>query len=425
MVVWGPGYTGAQALRETARRPELKLVGCLAYSPAKGGLDAMAFAGGPPGGVEIVTDKQRIYDLDADVVLYAGRALPDETPRHEEICALLRDGKNVVTSTAYFFPWQRGEEYVTPLEAACRKGGTTLHGTGVHPGWFVERFAVTTTSLCTSVREVHLREIVDLSHHAGEAIAGIGYGMPPERLGSKTRKTILSRYYFECIAGLAHHLGLPVEEMTADIRYLTSNRELECAGVTVRPGTVGAIDGLWSGLVAAKPVVTIRELWYLDRDLVDPDVNLVSDDIYEVEGKGLPSTSGPAPTCKPPIRATSSGLTTGRRRRTWRPRCSSCKPSPRSSRHPPASSSPPVLPTRRPISGRSPHRSGGARESSPRSFTEHARGTLTPGPGGPLVTSELEHRSYMIKLIYTTGPRRLVRTRQHDWLCRSREGALR
>ena len=305
---------------EIARRPELKLVGCLAYSPAKGGLDAMAFAGERPGGVEIVTDKQQIYDLDADVVLYAGRALPDETSRHEEIRALLRSGKNVITSTAYFFPWQRGEEYVAPLEAACREGGTTLHGTGVHPGWFVERFAVTTTSLCTSVREVHLgdRRSVPPRRRGDRASATACH----RNAGSKTRKTILSRYYFECIAGLTHHLGLPVEEMTADIRYLTSKREIQCAGVTVRPGTVGAVDGLWSGLVAGKPVVTIRELWYLDRDLVDPDVKLVSDDMYEVEVKGLPSTSGPAPTWNPPIRATSSGLTTGSRRRTWRPRCS-------------------------------------------------------------------------------------------------------
>ena len=288
VVVWGPGYTGAQALREIARRPELELVGCLAYSEAKVGQDAMEFVGEPASGIEITGDKQRIYDLDADVVLYAGRALPDETSRHEEIAALLRSGKNVVTTTAYFFPWQRGEEYVTPLEAACREGGTTLHGTGVHPGWFVERFALTATSLCTAVNEVHLREICDLSHHAGEAIAGIGYGMTPERLGSKTRKTILSRYYFECIAGLAHHLGLPIAEMTADIRYLTSERELECAGVRVLPGTVGAVDGVWSGVADGKPVVTIRELWYLDKDLVDPEVQLVSGDMYEVEVKGLP-----------------------------------------------------------------------------------------------------------------------------------------
>ena len=288
VVVWGPGYTGSQALREISRRPELQLVGCLAYSDSKVGLDAMELIGEPPIGVEVVADPQRIYDLDADVVLYAGRAMPDETSRHQEITALLRSDKNVVTTTAYFFPWQRGEDYVRPIEEACREGGTTLHGTGMHPGWFVERFALTATALCTTVAEVHIREICDLSHHAGEAIAGIGYGMPPERLGSKTRKTILSRYYFECIAGLAHHLGLPLEEMTAEVRYPTSSRELKCAGVTIRPGTVGCVDGLWSGLAGGKPLVTIREVWYLDRDLVDPDIELVSGDMYEVAVKGLP-----------------------------------------------------------------------------------------------------------------------------------------
>lgn len=288
VVVWGPGYTGSQSLREIARRPELQLVGCLAYSEAKAGQDALALIGEAPAGVPVVTDKQHIYDMPADVVLYAGRALPDEFSRHEEITTLLRSGKNVVTSTAYFFPWQRGEEYVAPLEAACLEGGTTLHGTGVHPGWFAERFALTMTSLCTTVESITLREIVDLSHHAGEAIAGIGFGMMPERLGSKTRKTLLSRYYFECIAGLAHLLGLPIEQMTADIRYLTSTREFECAGVIVRDGTIGAVHGMWTGFVDRQPIITIEELWYLDRELVPESVDLTSDDIYEVELKGLP-----------------------------------------------------------------------------------------------------------------------------------------
>ena len=288
VVVWGPGYTGSQALREIARRPELTLVGCFAYSPEKVGRDAMELIGEAPAGVPVVGDPRAIHDLDADVVVYAGRALPDETSRHEEITALLHAGKNVVTSTAYFFPWQRGEEYVAPLEAACAAGGTTLHGTGVHPGWFVERFALTATSLCTTVREVHLREICDLSHHAGDVIADIGFGKAPERLGSRTRKTILSRYYFECVAGLAHHLGLPVDTMTADVRYVPSPRDIERAGATVRAGTVGAVDGVWTGLVDGRPVVTIREVWYVDPDLVDDSITLVSGDMYEVEVKGLP-----------------------------------------------------------------------------------------------------------------------------------------
>jgi 2,4-diaminopentanoate dehydrogenase len=248
----------------------------------------MELIGEPPGGVRVVTDKNAIYDLPADVVLYAGRSLPDETSRHEEITTLLRSGKNVITSTAYFFPWQRGEDYVAPLEEACATGGTTLHGTGVHPGWFAERMAVAAMSLCTTVRSVSLREVCDLSHHAGEAITGIGFGRDPRRLGSKTRKGILSRYYFECIAGLAHLLGIRLDAMTAQVTYPVSQRQVECAAVTIRPGTVGAVDGTWTGLAGEQPVITIREVWYLDRALVDPGIDLTSDDMYEVEVKGLP-----------------------------------------------------------------------------------------------------------------------------------------
>lgn len=288
VILWGPGYTGLGALREVARRPELELVGCLGYNPAKAGKDAMELAGEAPTGVLITTDKEEIYALDADIVLYAARAMPDETERQEEMVRLLSSGKNVVTTTAYHFPWQRGEEYVAPLEEACRVGGTTLHGTGVHPGWFIERQVLTSTGLNTVVNEVHLREIVDISHHAGEAISGTGFGMKPERLGKKTRKMILSRYYFETIAGLSHVLGLGVEEMTASINYITSDRDFDTAGLHIAEGTVAVLDATWAGLVGGKSVIDIREIWYLAEDLVDQDVEIHSPDMYEYEIKGLP-----------------------------------------------------------------------------------------------------------------------------------------
>ncbi|WP_370617776.1 hypothetical protein [Mumia sp. Pv 4-285] len=288
VVVWGPGYTGSQALREISRRPELELVGCLGYSASKVGKDAMAYIGEEPCGITITDDKEAVYALDADIVLYAGASLPDQSSLHDEITRLLRSGKNVVTTTAFFFPWQHGEEYVRPLEEACTQSGTTLHGTGVHPGWFVERFALTSASLCTSVSSISVREICDLSHHAGEIIAAIGFGRDPRTLGSRTRKEILSRYYFECIAGLAHQLGLALDQLTADISYVPSTRAFETAGVVVAEGTVGAVDGTWAGVVDGEPVISIRELWYLDPALVDPDITLVSPDMYEVEVKGLP-----------------------------------------------------------------------------------------------------------------------------------------
>lgn len=288
VVLWGPGYTGGQALREIARRPELELVGCLAYSPAKAGRDAMSLVGQSPVGVAVTLDKEEIYGLDADVVLYAGIAHRDPLGGHEEITKLLRSGKNVVASTAYFFPWQHGDDYASRLEEACRAGGTTLHGTGVHPGWFVERFALTATSLCTSVSSIVVREIVDLSHHAGDIIHAIGFGKDPDRLGSITRKEILSRYYFECVAGLAHHLGIDLDEITADVTYSTADRDLQCAGHIVETGTVAMVDGTWVGWSDGEAVITVREVWYLDASVLDPSIVITSDDMYEVEVTGLP-----------------------------------------------------------------------------------------------------------------------------------------
>lgn len=240
-----------------------------------------------PVGTTVTNDRELIYALDADVVVYTGRALPDETGRHEEMVRLLRSGKNVVTSTAYFFPWQRGAEYVAPLEAACAAGSSTLHGTGVHPGWFVERVGLSVTSLCTQVDSVEFAEIADLSHHAGEAVRGIGFGALPEKLGSTKRKTILSRYYFEMIAHVAHALGVRLERMGGKVRYIPSRKRFDVAAVRVEEGTVAGVDGTWIGYRDGEPMITMRVFWYLDPDLVD-FTEITSPDIYDIKIGGKP-----------------------------------------------------------------------------------------------------------------------------------------
>jgi 2,4-diaminopentanoate dehydrogenase len=213
--------------------------------------------------------------------------MPDESMRHDEVTALLRSGKNVVTSTAYFFPWQWGRDYVEPLVAAARAGGVSLHGTGVHPSWFMERHALTLSALCNRVRRVEFGEIVDISHHSGQAIAGMGYGRPPHQLGTVTRKTILSRYYFECIASLAHALGVRLDEIVADISYPTTSRRIKLPTVDIQPGTVAAVDGRWTGLAGGSAFITLRELWYADASLAE-GIELTSRDFYDVAVTGSP-----------------------------------------------------------------------------------------------------------------------------------------
>jgi 2,4-diaminopentanoate dehydrogenase len=287
IVVWGPGYTGRQVLREVLKRPEFEVVGCLAYSPEKDGVDVGTLAGQHPVGVAATTDQDRIAALDADVVVYAGRFMLDAERQDGEVIRLLRSGKNVVAATAYHFPWQRGNAHSQPLEDACAAGGASLLGTGIHPGWFIERVVPLMTGLCMDIERIDMAETVDLSHHSGEAVRGMGYGLPPERLGSKKRKWIFSRYYFDSLAYLAFVLGVQLERITSDLRYRPAERRIDAAAITVEPGTIASLDGTFTGYVAGKPYLVLRERLYLDPSLVT-DTVLTSPDFYDVHVTGKP-----------------------------------------------------------------------------------------------------------------------------------------
>ena len=79
--------------------PELELVGCWVHSADKDGLDVGEIIGSEPLGVTATNSVDEILALDADCVLYAPLM-----PNPDEVAALLRSGKNVVTPVGWFSP---------------------------------------------------------------------------------------------------------------------------------------------------------------------------------------------------------------------------------------------------------------------------------------------------------------------------------
>ena len=163
VIVWGPGAVGRACLRTLIKRDDCQIVGVLAYSPDKNGKDVGELIDHAPIGVKVTTDKEAIFALQADVVLYAGM-LPFDTPSHDsDIIRLLESGKNVVTAVAFHYAHNHGVAYVGKFEAACRKGNASLHGSGENPGFWFERVALTLTGTCSHVEHLQLHEFADLS----------------------------------------------------------------------------------------------------------------------------------------------------------------------------------------------------------------------------------------------------------------------
>jgi hypothetical protein len=132
VVQWATGGVGVAAVKGILEHPDLELVGCWVHSEAKNGKDVGELIGREPLGVTATTSIDEILALDADAVVYAPLIFnPDE------VMALLRSGKNVVSPISWIYPSAKQRAHV---ESAAVEGNATLHGTGIAPGGINEKF---------------------------------------------------------------------------------------------------------------------------------------------------------------------------------------------------------------------------------------------------------------------------------------------
>ncbi len=293
IIVWGPGYLGSAVIRELLKRPEFELVGVLAYSKEKNGKDVGELLGMDPIGVMVTTDQEKIFNMEADCVIHAGTNMMDDTPRNKEVVRLLESGKNVVAAPAYHFPPLRGTEYVEMLESACRKGGVSLHGTGINPGLFCERIAVTLTGVCNEIDYIHCREITDSIHIESERmLRTCGFGLSYDKAMSIIDKYEAggAHYYHAAVAHTCHILGYEVDRIGFEAQFITAKEDLtlEASGMTIRKGEVVSLTQTWTGYVKEKPFFILDEIFYIGREYCP--VEVTSGDHYTIHIEGKPTS---------------------------------------------------------------------------------------------------------------------------------------
>jgi hypothetical protein len=142
VIQWATGVVGKASLRHFIENPLIELVGVYVTNPDKVGKDAGDIAGLAKTGVLATNDVEKIIALDADGVHFA----PIVTDV-DMICRLLRSSKNVVSPAGPFLPSKWFQTEFDKVDAACREGGTSYHGCGVHPGFSGDILPLTLTRL--------------------------------------------------------------------------------------------------------------------------------------------------------------------------------------------------------------------------------------------------------------------------------------
>ena len=305
VIQWGTGNVGRHALRGVLERPDLELVAVRVFDPDKVGVDAGDLVDGARVGVAATDDFGRILETKADVVLYnsLGTTLVDLQGPVDEVCALLRSGKNVISSAIDLFLYLKpgvAPAYVTPdmvaqLREACQTGGTSIYNVGMTPGFALDLWPVTMGRTVRKVESIHIRELVSLQRYRSSTVEFMGFGLPPDAEVEMFKMFVespdnpaggaVNTPYGATLHFIGDAFGVGLDEIVYTHRDVRVAQErLEMPGGVFERGTVVGTEFRLAGLVDGHEFVTIDFLWRIDDDGWPP--NLCA---WELEIEGDPS----------------------------------------------------------------------------------------------------------------------------------------
>jgi 2,4-diaminopentanoate dehydrogenase len=286
VIQWATGSIGQISIRHFVDDPAFELVGAYVTSPEKDGQDAGVIAGLDAVGVRATRNARELLALDAHCVNYAPLYIDVL-----ELAGILRSGKNVVTPVGFVYPRALDADIVETLETACREGGATLHGAGIHPGFAGDLLPLTVSRLCSRIDQVVVQEIAELREHPSYKMnfEGLGFGRDPDEARAEPSPLIhtMESIFRESMQLLADALGVVTEETTTVFDVAVAKRNLDVRSGHIPKGTVAGMRHEWITWSGSDPVIVFRSFWKMDDDL-DPNWDYGSNK-YQVTITGVPS----------------------------------------------------------------------------------------------------------------------------------------
>jgi hypothetical protein len=289
VIQWATGGVGKAAIECVTNHPQLELAGCWVHSAEKNGRDVGEIIGTGALGVAATTSLDELLALDADCVMYSPLV-----PNDEDVIAILRSGKNVVTPVGWVYPDPNNARHRAVHDAAL-EAEVTLHGSGIHPGGITERFPLMVSGLSSAVTHVRAEEFSDIrTYNAPDVVRHImGFGGTPEEATQGPMASLLEAGFKQSVRMIADHMGFRIEpniRTIQDVAVATS--DIDYAPFPITTGTVAARRFRWQALVDGEPVITAAVNWLMGEENLEPAWNFGGiGERFEVEITGDPTVN--------------------------------------------------------------------------------------------------------------------------------------
>ncbi len=240
VVVAGLGDIGRAIARAALEMPGLRLVGAIDPTEGIAGRKLETILNSPAPDVTVAIDHAPFAAARGGVLLQAiGSSFMVVRPQIEQA---VKAGLSVVsTCEELAYPWLRHESESDALDRLCERHDVAVVGTGVNPGFVLDRLPALLSQLAGPVRHVRARRVVDALHRRPALQRKVGAGLTAEAFEEAVERGAVGHVGLAESAALAAlGCGLEVDEVEEEIDPVFADRDLEGA-VAVRKGQVAGV----------------------------------------------------------------------------------------------------------------------------------------------------------------------------------------
>ena len=284
-IQYGIGPIGASIAKLLREKQSVEIVGAIDKDPAKVGRDLGEVVGADdaPWGVEVSDNAEEVLSQAADIVMHTTSSSLVQVAG--QLIECLKAGSCVVsTCEELSYPYRTHPELAAQLDKEARDWGVALVGTGINPGFVMDKLVITLAAVSQRIEHASAQRIVDASKRRLPLQKKIGAGMSVEEFRARVAEGVIKHVGLpESVAMVADALGLAVDQITETIEPKVATERVETEFLAVEPGQAAGVHQIARGLQGGKELVHLELEMYVGakdpRDIViltgHPDIRLV------------------------------------------------------------------------------------------------------------------------------------------------------
>jgi len=265
VVQFGVGPIGASIVRLMRQKPSLEIVGAVDKDPSKTGRDVgeVVVAGDRPWGITISPEISTALEESPDVVVHTTSSYLANVM--DELLTCISAGCCVVsTCEELSYPFRKHPQLSAKLDAIAKQEGVALVGTGVNPGFVMDKLLLTLSAAAQRVDWARATRVVDASTRRLPLQKKIGAGLECDEFREQVAVGRIKHHGLpESIAMTADGLGFTLDDISETIEPILAEETVKTEFCEVTPGQVAGVHQIARGISAGREKILMELQMYV------------------------------------------------------------------------------------------------------------------------------------------------------------------